>query len=779
MRPAIPHTRRRQHRLIAIVSIATLLGAFATVVQAPLTAEKASAATTTSLTTATTRSLLAKKIAVADFSTANEVVVAQDSDLAVQVGANMATRSGIPVLVAESGTSPAELLAQLTTWGATHVQLVSSTPDFFAAAYKTSLAAQGVTVNEIQGTTPFDLSRTGGFVAATEEYVLARWDNQLALRLAISYASTRGLPLITYEATTPDADLTSFFSSTAEASLTFFGPPETIPYDKMSEAQTDKVFAMPITDPEKAYTWLSGQAQVAGVDVNDVVVAPAGVNAELAIAGAHARTHNRLLAVAGVKTSLTYSSRANEYMTKWRNGIAGVELVGVGLTAANLTSVAAPSTLAQTAKPAFRILDIVKNASTYTLTYSTVAEATSYKVLDLDLATVATATTTTMTLPSEQRAFSLLAKKGNITLGRLEVRANDYEDASMRSSLIVGAVEDGTMRLSFLSPIQVPRLITRSMNDPLDASGVQSEEVPVAITCAAAWTDRDLDQTKQYSYRVSEMSNVTTHTCDASQTPQPADAASLVNSGITLPPTSLPAASSSSDQFRTKADQLIEQAVSGQSQRTTGIGVNATGDDWAPVILQWMAYIPEDKVPFPGTSLNPLKPRLAFRGDNHGTFQPNASARFKQTVTFTFGSSHDVTYAESMGVTHLLSCDPFYNDCESTFSKKAPLTELNFKKLSSTSTTGSAQVDAAATIPLVPLAPPIDTQWVVKLAPGKSVVYGVHDNMPKHELYIGQPNADFYLVYSSPYASWVQLPCLYNPHGQAVSKCGSKLNILL
>ena len=60
-----------------------------------------------------------------------------------------------------------------------------------------------------------------------------------------------------------------------------------------------------------------------------------------------------------------------------------------------------------------------------------------------------------------------------------------------------------------------------------------------------------------------------------------------------------------------------------------------------------------------------------------------------------------------------------------------------------------------------------------------SFAFGAHDNMPKHELWVGVAQSEWFKVYTSPYISYVQAPCLFNPHGSSSPPCGSFFNIRL
>ena len=87
-----------------------------------------------------------------------------------------------------------------------------------------------------------------------------------------------------------------------------------------------------------------------------------------------------------------------------------------------------------------------------------------------------------------------------------------------------------------------------------------------------------------------------------------------------------------------------------------------------------------------------------------------------------------------------------------------------------------ADFSAQATLPLISWAPAIDTLNQVRLRTDYSYVSGYHDNMPKHEIYVGTPASEYFKVYESEYNGGAQILCLYDRPGYSSALCGIKYN---
>lgn len=786
-------SRSRVTRLAALVAAGALVaGLGATASSVVGAAPSASAATTTQLTTAASRVALTKTLATSAFpSGSSKAVITESQGLPILVAGNLSSRTGSPALVSGSGSSTADVLATLKQLKATSVTLVSSTTNYFTSAFVGELTAASISVSAtLSSSDTYDLwSKSALQGSKAAEYIFARTDDAAALSLATAYAGASGYPLVVFAVDTPADKLTSLFKAIDTSRITVIGKSEAAPVNQMSEAQSKSFQLVNSADPAQAFIWTARQEQIAGLVSSRVVAVPQDSLEVIALSGSIARAQKAVLAPAGNAATLTTNSRATEYLKLWKNATAQVNLVGYNLTAANLSTLAQPTSQAHAAAPAFRVSDLTRiSTGGFKLTTTTVSGATAYNAYDFDGLLVATSTTPTISFPTAESVSGLLitAEKSTGEIARFDLRSNDYSTDAARSSTVAASTSNGTANIRILSSLKVPRLVTRVTIDPFDMASVPSSELPVAITCSTSFTEAGLDATKQYDYAVSDLTNVNSTACDSAVLPAPGAAAALNSAQLSLPPTSFPvgamarsAAPAPKSAGLTVTDRLISSSSGASNARTDGsMSIQAAGDDYPDLLFRWQAYIPESKVPFPGWT-GTLGRNFFFHGDGHGTNQPNASARFTQDLTFDFGSDHDVRYAETMGETIKYDCFPWGADCRVVARATASLNELNWSRTYSANTSAAATLRAKATIPLVSIAPPIDTDVKVIVGVGISRMFGYHDAMPQHEAYIGVPNSEWHQVYRSPYAGYAQLPCLYSAPDAPLPGCGVYFNTAL
>lgn len=783
--------RQLRQRGISLALAAGLLATVLTVSSQTVGAETASASTT-SLRTASSTTALANALALADFPTGSAAaVVAQNEKFAIHLASSYAARFNLPLVVATSGTSAASVLPTLNGLTSSQVVLVSSTAGWFASSFQQSLTAASIAISsEYTSTDLFARYSAAALSASATEYVLAATSSTAGMMLATSYAATRGLPLVVWEATTSGAALGAFFTSVAGSPMTYFGDTAVLPSDRMSEAQFQALTIIDVADTQRAFTWIAAQVQTAGIASNRIVVSATGGSYDrLGIAGAHARKVGALLTPQLFVTPTGSVDPAGRYISLWGSELASLELVGVNVSSWALNSLAAPTTVDRSGPPAFRATGLTKDPSSYSLSLSTVSGATTYSAYDVAGTLVASSNTPVLAYSSQVGGLLVVARSGTTELARLEVRANDYSTTAQRTSVTVGSTNAGTNHLVFLNTTVLPRLITRVESDPFAFPPTEGPEIPVAVTCQSSFTDVGLDPTKEYTYSVAEMTNVNAQACDPTYSPLPATSDDLLYGQVPLPFTAFPTSFSNKSETTetalaaspTTMDLILAQAAAdSEAVLSDGIGAQlAPGDDWQPVIVRWQAFIPEGRFPFGCCSNDPSRPFAAFGGDNHGTNDPNGSHRFEQDLTFYWGTNHHVVYSEDVGETHLYKCAQPVANCVLVATGEAPASELSANEFASTNTSASAHVWAQATNPLVSFAPPIDTDWRVKLSTSGSFAYGYHDNMPQHELYVGVLQSEFYRMYTSPYISWAQLPCLYSSPSSPRLGCATYFNVQL
>lgn len=794
-------SQARTGRLLVGALAATLLASGGV---AFLPSEDAVAATATQLLSGTSHATVATKVTDTDFpSGATRAVIVEARDALVQAAGNLASRIDSPVLVTSSGSTSTSTAAAIKNLGVTEVTLISRESTYYTAGYVAELKSAGVAVAaKVNG--PSDFAITSGVFKvgpAAPEVVLADQADGFATALATTYAGSRGLPLIAYNSDVTVDQMTSLVSSFGSALITHVGNPSVAPTASMSEEQVESYHQEDTTDQLRAAVWSVSQAQAAGSNAANISVAPSDVRGPLALAALHAKRTGGVALPAGATGALQTNSRANDVITLWKNAMQRITLVGANVTSTDLTNVAKPSTVSPATHNAFRATGLQRGTAegSFTLTTTSVSGATKYSAVDLNGATIANSSSPVLSFSATIPAIRVEASNSTSVLATFEFRANSYETTDMRDSVALGSMGAGRSTLTILGPAKIPRLITRVYVDPYKQYATPSAEIPVAITCATTWSDAGLDGTKQYEYSVSALTNVPANACDTSLAAQPATADALESSRLILPATKVPASSAASTTLRSKTAvgptatmntrpgtaaatrsdaMLMSKTVSSSRSMST----RALGDDYPDGLVRWQAYIPEYQVPFPGFSGDFYRPFKAFHGDGRGS-DPNGSARFTQTVRFGFGSDHSVKYVnnssdyEKMGVSIEYKCRQLLlGNCEETRRLTAPLSELNGYPGLSTNVFGAARLRAEATLPLVKIAPPIDTDVNIYLGPGVSRIFGYHDRMPKHEAFFGVVQSEWYRVYSSPYIGYAQLPCLYSSPSKPKPGCGVYFN---
>lgn len=768
-----------------------------------LDAHAATAATSTQLLSGTSHAAVATRVTDTDFTSgATRAVIVEARDALVQAAGNLASRIDGPVLVTSSGSTSASTATAIKTLGVKEVTLISRESTYYTSAYEAELRSAGVSIAaKVNG--PSDFAITSGVLVAgpaAPEVVMADQSDSFATSLATTYAGSRGLPLIAYNSSVTLEQMTSLISSFGSALITHVGAPTAAPTASMSEAQIESYHQEDTTDQLRAAVWSVSQAQAAGLNAANVTVAPNDVRGPLALAALHAKRNGGVALPAGATGALLTNSRANDLLTLWKNATQRVTLVGANVTSTDLTNVAKPTTTAAASHNAFRATNLQRGTTdgTFTLATTSVSGATKYSAVDLSGTTVATASTPTLQFAATIPAIRVEARNSSSVLASFEFRANSYESTDMRDSVALGSMGSGRATVTILGPTKIPRLITRVYVDPYTQYATPSAEIPVAITCATTWSEAGLDGTKQYEYSVSALTNVASNACDASLTGQPASADAMDSSRLILPATKLPASTAgtsariqaaagptaamnvrSNAAAATRSDAML---MSNTVNNSRSMSTRALGDDYPDVLVRWQAYIPEYQVPFPGFSGDFYRPFKAFHGDGRQS-DPNGSARFTQTVRVGFGSNHSVQYVngssdyEKMGASIEYKCRQLLlGDCVETRRLTASLSELNGYPGLSTNVFGAARLRAEATLPLVSIAPPIDTDVNIYLGPGVSRIFGYHDRMPKHEAFFGVVQSEWYKVYSSPYIGYAQLPCLYSSPSKPKPYCGVYFN---
>ncbi|MCM3505849.1 hypothetical protein M3666_12065 [Curtobacterium sp. ODYSSEY 48 V2] len=783
---------KRRQAIVATVATGLMVAGITVAVQP----QAAQAATTTQLVTGANRAALADNIAALDFASgSSKAVIVQGTDALTSNGATLASRLGAPVLVASSGTSASSLQTRLKALKVTDVTLVSRASTYFTSSFESELKTAGASVStRVSGASDFALTVAAAQVGPSpSEVVLADRDDAFATSLATAYAGSRALPLISYQIeVNGDALKTYLTSLPSTVGLTVIGDPAAAPTAYMNEEQIASYHQEDSTDPLRAAVWSVAQSQAAGRNTANITVAPNDSRESISLAALHANRTGGIALPAGATGALTTNSRANDVLGFWRTGAKKVSLVGMNVSSTDMTNVAKPTTTAANGHVAFRATALTRtSAGGFQLTVAAVSGATSYEAVDLSGATLASSSTTTLSFADNIPAVRIAAKKSGTELAAFEFRSNSYGSDDVRASVALGSMTSGKATLVMLGSANVPRLITRLSIDPYSQYAEPTPEKPVAITCAATWTDSNLDSTKQYEYAVSELTNVTSTACSSTLAGAPASAVALNAARLVLPavtfPTNMAARSATTTAGASPARPegaaartVIDSLMMGTSSASArSMSTQSLADSAPDVLVRWNAYIPESLLYFPGFTGDFSKPFFGIHGDGRGS-DPNATGRFQQTIRAGFGSDHYVRYDdEKMGESIGYKCTFRATNCTEIARRTAPYSELNGRGELSTPYFNAATLRASATIPIVPGAPAIDTDVEVWLGFGGSRIFGYHDNMPKHEAFFGVVQSEWYKVYSSPYVNYGQLPCLFSTPSTGVASgplCGVYFN---
>jgi hypothetical protein len=111
-----------------------------------------------------------------------------------------------------------------------------------------------------------------------------------------------------------------------------------------------------------------------------------------------------------------------------------------------------------------------------------------------------------------------------------------------------------------------------------------------------------------------------------------------------------------------------------------------------------------------------------------------------------------------MGTTYKYKCTIFITSCVLLAQRTQVNTQVGQSLSPHTATTADVNVWSQTYNPLSPLAPAIDMTMKYKLRTSGSFLIGVHDKMPRHEIYFGLPFSEWTPIYQSGIHL---LPCLY------------------
>ena len=574
----------------------------------------------------------------------------------------------------------------------------------------------------------------------------------------------------------------------------------------IAEDQVSKVDYQDTTDLAQATEDMAIRSTGSGNIANSIYASPVDQPGSIALAALLAHAERGVSLIAGPAAMIDGPSSLSHYLRMWGSETLSLTVVGTGLGATQSSAAAGPTTVQRAVLPVARVTGLTPGATSWTLTYTSVAGAATYAAYDLFGTQVATSASTSMTIPNPQTSISLVASDGSGNqLSNLSYFFNNYDDSTTLESAVIGSAAGGTNYLQFLGTLKTPRVITRTTSDPFSMEGTTVTDI-VAITCLPYFVDRGLDATKQYEYQIQTMTPQANRACDPLASLNPASTGQIQAAKVAVPPTEFPPVAtalkkglrtSSASLSRVKAthaamptisdaqlmiatgettarSRMVAAALSAPVTESRAANGNTTSE-LPTYIMRYTGFIPECLVAVPGyPTFDITHPQLAVKGDCRANIpDPAASYRFRLDIQMNFGLQQ-VSISRSMGESESFHCTVFFNSCNSIEKKTAPIAQMQLVSSSINGDSATAHVNVSATIPVVFGAPAIDADMTFHLAPGNSYVRGWHDRMPVHDMFDGVAQSEFYTLYHS---GSHDVSCLFDTPSLTLPGCRVNVNI--
>lgn len=746
----------------------------------------ASAGTPTQLSNAVSDQALADALRTPN----TRAVLVPDNSALITEGAALARMADAALVIVDSTTAAASVITRLDALGATSLYLLASAGSF-SANFKTSVAAGRTIVADIADNSAFVRSTVAASTSASHDSVVASKDDLVATRLAVAEAISSGTPLILLEGNETRASLEAFFHPRADGVVTVVGATSVLDPSVLSADQEERLGRIAVDSPGQVAFDTAVRSFDTGINGRKLVSAPSDSSSTTGIAALYAWRAGSLFAPAGTLGAFSTASAAHEVVRAWQSELTSLELVGVGVTPAMLSDLAAPTSIARMPAPAWSVTASSVVGANQVISTTTVAGATSYQALQLNDQVLATSSTPTLTFPlSAGAATHLYARNASgAIIHSIAYRQNDH--ANGVAGALVGTILGTTHSIAWQSTKAVPRLVKRTPTDPFYRDptafpGDPARTEVVAITCNPALYDGPLDLSMQWSYEVVELTSSGV-TCGSTSSPGSSRISGLVTLPAMAPPPEWGTAKVSArgiavegvDPGYTMFDMAIERSrkasESVRSEGTTAARTAQPSDDTEPgevrtprdstqterevarlastmptTMIFYEQYIPEDKIWVPGFSGDLLQPAIAFHGDGREWYELNGGSDENHRVLtngfFSFGPTHTALVSAHIGETIKYKCAFLTAGCSEVERKRANLAESVSYSAVSGENSAEMSIDVHAAIPLYP-GPAINGNMDFKLRPGGSTVKGSHDLMPVHQIWVGNYNADAYLVY--------------------------------
>lgn len=500
----------------------------------------AALASTNSLVTASSYQSLALAADSQAYSSGSStaVVTLDSSDGLIAQAASLASGLNASLVLSSSGSNATMAISDLHTRGASHVTLVGYATSF-SSGFVSAVSAQFTIDKNIAMTNEFARSKLIAQALPKKHLVVANKTNPADVRIAANYAAVNGYPLIYIDGTEAATDLTSFLSSYSNYPVTLVGDAHSLSGNVTAD-QTNQLDVIDTIDPASIEVGLANRVVAQGNTATDIYTAPSDQLGSISIAALIAHALNAVAIPAGPTATPDAPSSFKTYAALWASEVSKVHFVGKNLTPANLTATTAPTTVQRSALPVWRITDSSVTSSSWVVSFTPYSGANSYQAYDLFGTLLGSSASTSISMVGTPQAIAIVANDAaGSEITRLDFRVNKYDVAADRETSVIADTKSGTNFLQFLGVLKSPRLVTRTMTDPL-VTTPNPPTISVAITCLGYYVDAGLDPTKQYAYEVQTIGGADNRACNQLASQAPSTFTNLISSSVSLPLTVYP-----------------------------------------------------------------------------------------------------------------------------------------------------------------------------------------------------------------------------------------------
>lgn len=433
----------------------------------------------------------------------------------VHQAAALASSLGAPLILSTSKTSATAINTTLNTLGAKSLYFVSEAATF-SAAFRSSLPAGTTIALDVKSDSVFARSTAIAAALPVGPIVVGNTTVANSMNTAGAMATGQALTLILLDGSETDATVQSFFAGRADHYIALVGGATTLKQSLLPPLPDNGLMILDTANVVSAFRTIalqqiSSQAAASG---SSLWTAPMNQPQSQALAALSAKVSKTSFLPAGTTAAFTTTSPSHEFIKLWGPEATKVTLAGTAMTAAELNSLTASSSITRVATPSWTVTNMQLGSGNYTITVKARSGAVKYQARTLGDAVAGESTSTTITVPGLPGTVTYIAalNASGAIVDTFPMRVNQYQEVIDRESTVVATIRDGGKHhLNWIDDRRVPRLITRYtidpfMDDPNAPSGDPAGATFVAITCGTEYTTPASDLTKQWVYTVQILS---------------------------------------------------------------------------------------------------------------------------------------------------------------------------------------------------------------------------------------------------------------------------------